>query len=81
MRDELLQAVDGAEHAVHALVAFGRHAGIVRMAGHADLVLVGDRNHAIEEVGDALPERRRRRRAGARERRSRGARPSGCQVL
>ena len=27
------------------------------MAGHADLVLVGHRNHAVEEVGDALPER------------------------
>ena len=44
------------EHAVDALIAFGRHAGILRMAGHADFVLVGDGNDAVEEVSDALPE-------------------------
>ena len=26
------------------------------MQGHADLVLVGDGNDAVEEVGDALPD-------------------------
>ena len=39
------------------------------MAGHADLVFVGDGNDAIEEVGDALPEGVGADHAGAGERR------------
>ena len=54
--DEVLQSVDGAEDAVDAFVAFGRDAGVLGMAGHADFVLVGDGDDAVEEIGDALPE-------------------------
>src|SRR5580658_2856484 len=55
-RDELLQPIDGAKHAIHALIALGRNARILRMAGHANLVLVRHRNHTVEKVSDALPE-------------------------
>ena len=44
------------EHAIHALVTFGRNAGVVRMARHADLVFVGDGDDAVQKIGDALPE-------------------------
>ena len=54
--DKLLEAVHGAEHARYALVALGRNAGIVGMAGHADLVLRRHRDDAIQKVGDAFPE-------------------------
>jgi hypothetical protein len=43
------------KHAVHALVSFRRHAWVLRMTGHADLVLVGHWDHAIEKVSDTLP--------------------------
>ena len=54
--DEALQPVDSAKYAVNTLIAFGRDAGVLRVAGHANLVLVGNWDDAIEEVGDALPE-------------------------
>jgi hypothetical protein len=54
--DKSLHAVDSAKYAVNPLVALGWNAGILRVAGHANLVLVGDRDDAVEEVGDPLPE-------------------------
>src|SRR4029079_2626121 len=55
-RYELLQPVRRPEHGVDAAPtrAF-RHAGVLRMAPHLHLVLLGDRDHALEEIGDALP--------------------------
>ena len=54
--DEPLQAVDAAEHGLDAAKALAaRHARIVRMAGEADLVLLGHRHDALEEIGDPLP--------------------------
>ena len=43
------------EHAHDAAEALRRHAGIVRVAGEANLVLLRDGDDALEEVGDALP--------------------------
>ena len=54
-RDELLEALDGPQHAVHAHVAIGC-ARVVRMAGQPDPVLRGDGHHALKEVVDPLPE-------------------------
>src|SRR5207302_1485009 len=55
-RDEFLQSVRRAKHGVHALKALdGRNAWIVRVASHPDFVFVSYRNHAVEEVRDALP--------------------------
>ena len=52
---EAVQALRRAEHAINPLVTLRRDAGIVGMASRADLVLVRDRDHAIQEVGDAFP--------------------------
>jgi hypothetical protein len=49
-----LRPFDVAEDAGDAAIA-GRRPGIVRMAGEADLVALGDRDDALEEVVDALP--------------------------
>ena len=54
--DEFFEPVDGAENAIHALIALRGHTGVLRMTGHANLVLVGDGDDALEEVRDALPE-------------------------
>src|ERR1700730_9608250 len=54
--DELLQALDGPQHAIDPLISLGWHAGIVRMTSHADLIFVGYRNDTFEKVGDAHPE-------------------------
>ena len=54
--DESLQPIHGAQHADQSLVAFGRHARIVGMARHPNLVLIGNGNHSLEEIGDSLPE-------------------------
>src|SRR6185312_3030397 len=54
-RDELLQAIHRAEYGVDALIAFGRHTRIVRVAGHADLILVSDRDDAVQKVSNAFP--------------------------
>ena len=65
--DEFLQTLDGPEDADHALIAFGGHAGIVRVARHADLVLIGHRDDAFQEIGDAFPEHIGIHTAGASE--------------
>ena len=44
-RNEFLQPLDSPQHTVDSLEAFRRHAGIVRMAGESNLVLLADRNH------------------------------------
>src|SRR5690348_17472359 len=54
-RDESLQAIHRTENAINSLIPFGWHAGILRVARHANLVFVRHRNHAIQEVCDALP--------------------------
>ncbi len=54
MLDELLQPLDGAQDPRDAPIA-GRRVGIVRVAGEPDLVLLGHRHHALEEIVDALP--------------------------
>ena len=54
--DESLQPIHGAQHADQSLVAFGRHARIVGMARHPNLILIGNGNHSLEEIGDSLPE-------------------------
>ena len=44
------------EHRLHAPVALARrHPGVLRMAGEAHLVLLGDRDDALEEVVDPIP--------------------------
>src|SRR5207302_3748624 len=45
--DKLFDALHGAQNRVDALIAFRRNTGIVRVAGDADLVLVGDGANAI----------------------------------
>src|ERR1019366_4617116 len=54
--DKPLQSVDSAQHALNTLIAFRRNAGVLRMAGHANLVFVRNRNHPVEKLGDAFPE-------------------------
>src|SRR5262249_8782956 len=54
--EELLEAIRAAQNAVNASEAFvARHAGVVRMARHADLVFLSYRDYAFQEIGDALP--------------------------
>src|SRR5206468_8486483 len=49
-------AIDRAEDGIDTLIAGdGGHARILRMAGQADFVLVGDGDQAFQEIGDALP--------------------------
>ena len=52
--DELGETGVSADDPVNASVA-GRQSGIARMAGHANLVLLGDGNDAFEEEGHTLP--------------------------
>src|SRR5664279_927982 len=54
-RDEPLQPVDGAQNVDDALIARRRRAGIMRMAGRTNLVLIAYRDHAVEKVNDPLP--------------------------
>ena len=51
----------------NSLEAGRRDAGIVGMTRGADLVLVADRDHAVEKIGDALPGRFFRDPSGARQ--------------
>src|SRR5262249_54507976 len=54
--DKFLQPFRSAEYGVDALKTFHRrHAGIVRVASHSDLVFVGHWNDPLEKIGDALP--------------------------
>src|SRR5207237_6486958 len=53
--DELLQPLDAAEDAADAAETVGQ-TRVVRMAGDPDLVLLGDRDDAVEEIGDARPD-------------------------
>ena len=48
--DEPLEALDGSQHAFDSLVALLGHARIMRMAGHPDFVVGGDRDHALQKV-------------------------------
>src|ERR1043166_5550349 len=55
-RDEFLQAIRRTEHRIDAAPAAAfRDAGILRMAPHLHLILLGHRDDLLEEVGDALP--------------------------
>jgi hypothetical protein len=54
--DEALQPVDSAKYAVNRLVAFGWDAGVLRVAGHANFVLVGNWDDTVEEVGNPFSE-------------------------
>ena len=67
--DELCQPIHSAEHVRHALIALGRNTGIVRVARHADLILLSHGDHTIEEVSDPFPEHARVHAPGARQRR------------
>src|SRR2546425_8657638 len=54
--NEFLEAINRAEDGIHTLIAGdGGHARIMRMAGQSDFVLVGNGDHAFQEIGDALP--------------------------
>src|SRR5206468_2730062 len=56
--DEALQAFNAAQYGLDASKTLAtRHARILRVARHPDLVFLGHRNHALEEVRDALPVR------------------------
>src|SRR5262249_10326943 len=54
--DEFFQPIYRPEHAIYTLVALRRHAWILRMAGHANLVFVGDWHGVIEKISNPLPE-------------------------
>ena len=53
--DKFLEPVDGAQNSGDALISFGRHTRIVRVAGHANLVFICHRDDPVEEVADAFP--------------------------
>ena len=54
-RDELTESFGCSQNANDALEAPCRHSWIVGMAGGSDLVLVANRNDALEEIRDPLP--------------------------
>src|ERR1700761_2291542 len=53
--DESLQPLHGAQNPLYALIAGRGNTGVVRVQGHADFVLAGYRDDAVEEVRDAFP--------------------------
>src|SRR5262249_26155396 len=53
--EKSLEPVHCSEYAYDSLIALRRNARVVRMARHADLVLLGDGDYSFQEVSNPLP--------------------------